>query len=116
MKNVITYVGIDAHKKDLFIAMLVGDQKTPVTWTVPNEPNAVRRLVRKLEREAPGPVRAFYEAGPCGYALQRQLTTPRVSCACVTRSSVCQPECLPENASSRPSRSMLSWISAGPIR
>ena len=58
MKNVTTYVGIDAHKKDLFIAMLVGDQKTPVTWTVPNEPNAVRRLVRKLEREAPGPVRA----------------------------------------------------------
>lgn len=81
MKNVITYVGIDAHKKDLFVAMLVGDQTTPpVTWTVPNEPHAVRRLVRKLEREAPGPVRAFYEAGPCGYALQRQLTTPRVSC------------------------------------
>jgi hypothetical protein len=52
-------VGIDAHKKDLFIAMLVGTQATPVTWTVPNEPNAVRRLVRKLEREAPGPVHAF---------------------------------------------------------
>ena len=53
MKNTITYVGIDAHKKDLFIAMLVGNQATPVAWTVPNEPNAVRRLVRKLEREAP---------------------------------------------------------------
>jgi hypothetical protein len=38
----------------------------PVTWTVPNEPQAVRRLVRKLEREAPGPVRCCYEAGPCG--------------------------------------------------
>ena len=24
VKNTITYVGIDAHKKDLFIAMLVG--------------------------------------------------------------------------------------------
>ena len=80
MKNTITYVGIDAHKKDLFIAMLVGDQATPVAWTVPNEPNAIRRLVRKLEREAPGPVRACYEAGPCGYALQRQMTTSRVSC------------------------------------
>src|SRR3954464_11042068 len=80
MKNVTTYVGIDAHKKDLFIAMLVGDQKTPVTWTVPNEPNAVRRLIRKLEREAPGRVQACYEAGPCGYALQRQMTTPRVAC------------------------------------
>jgi transposase len=37
-------------------------------------------LVRKLERDAPGPVQMCYEAGPCGYALQRQVTTPRVSC------------------------------------
>jgi hypothetical protein len=48
VKQITTYVGIDAHKKDLFIAMLVGTQ-TAVTWTVPNEPNAVRRLARKLE-------------------------------------------------------------------
>jgi transposase len=80
VKQVTTYVGIDAHKKDLFVAMLMGMHAAPVTWTVPNEPNAVRRLVRKLEREAPGPVRACYEAGPCGYALQRQMTTARVSC------------------------------------
>jgi transposase len=80
MKQVTTDVGIDAHKKDLFVAMLVGNEKTPVTWQLANEPNAVRRLVRKLEREAPGPVHVFYEAGPCGYALQRQLTTARVNC------------------------------------
>jgi transposase len=80
VKNVTTYVGIDAHKKDLFIARLVGTQTTPVTWTVPNEPNAIRRMVRTLERDAPGPVRACYEAGPCGYALQRQMTTTRVAC------------------------------------
>ena len=80
MKNITTYVGVDAHKKDLFIAMLVGDQRTPVTWQVANEPNAVRRLVRKLEREAPGAVRMCYEAGPGGYALQRRVTSSRVSC------------------------------------
>lgn len=80
MGEVITYVGIDAHKKDLFVAMLVGREKTPATWQLANEPNAVRRLVRKLERGAPGAIRIFYEAGPCGYALQRQLTTARVSC------------------------------------
>ena len=34
----------------------------------------------QLEREAPGPVRTFYEAGSCGYALQRQVTTARLSC------------------------------------
>jgi transposase len=83
MKDVTTYVGIDAHKKDLFMAMLIGNQAMPVTWTTPNEARAVRRLVRKLEREAPGPVRVFYEAGPGGYALQRQVTTARVSCEVV---------------------------------
>ena len=80
MKQVTTYVGIDAHKKDLFIAMLIGTQETSVTWTVPNETQAVRRLVRKLERAAPGPVKCYYEAGPCGYTLQREMTTERVSC------------------------------------
>jgi transposase len=80
MSEVITYIGIDAHKKDLFVAMLIGHEKTPVTWQLANERNTVRRLVRKLERDAPGAVRACYEAGPCGYALQRQMTTARVNC------------------------------------
>jgi hypothetical protein len=80
VKQVTTYVGIDAHKKDLFVAMLIGNEPKLVTRQLANEPQAVRRLVRKFEREAPGPVRVFYEAGPCGYALQRQVTTTRVSC------------------------------------
>ena len=80
MKQVTTFVGIDAHKKDLFVAMLSGRDAAPVTWQLANEPGAVRRLVKKLEREAPGPVHVFYEAGPCGYALQRQMTTARVTC------------------------------------
>jgi hypothetical protein len=29
-------VGIDAYKKDLFIAMMEGTQATAVTWTVPD--------------------------------------------------------------------------------
>lgn len=80
MKNTITYVGLDAHKKDIYVAMLVGQERVPVTWQLANEPNALRRFVRKVEREAPGPVQCCYEAGPCGYALQRQLTSERVSC------------------------------------
>src|SRR5215207_7024988 len=80
MKQVTTFVGIDAHKKDLFVAMLIGTVPTPVTWQLANELGAVRRMVRKLEREAPGPVHVFYEAGPCGYALQRQMATDRIAC------------------------------------
>jgi hypothetical protein len=29
MKDVTTYVGIDAHKKDLLVAMLIGLRKRP---------------------------------------------------------------------------------------
>jgi transposase len=50
---------------------------------VEHEPKAIDRLHRKLERDAPGPVRVCYEAGPCGYALQRQLTKGRVRCVVI---------------------------------
>lgn len=62
------------------MAMLIGAAPTPVTWQLANDPAAVRRMVRKLERDAPGPVQVFYEAGPCGYALQRQIASGRIAC------------------------------------
>jgi len=62
---------------DLDLSLL---ERLTVTPGVSGREEAVRRLVRKLEREAPGPVRVCYEAGPCGYALQRQMTTARVVC------------------------------------
>jgi hypothetical protein len=49
MKDVTTYVGIDAHKKDLHVAMLVDSAVTPVQWSLPNQPASVARLVHKLE-------------------------------------------------------------------
>ena len=80
MSEPITYVGIDAHKAELHVALLAPDATEPVTWKVRNDTAAVGRLRRKLEKVAPGPVACCYEAGPCGYALQRQLTRGRVEC------------------------------------
>jgi transposase len=113
VKQITTYVGIDAHKKDLFVAMLVGTQGTPVTWTVRNEPNAVRRLVRKLEREAPGPLRACYEAGPCGYALQRQMTTTRVSCQVIAPALVPRKPGERVKTNRRDARKLVELLRAG---
>jgi transposase len=95
MADGITYVGIDAHKKDLQVAVLVGDATAPVTWTVANEPRAIDRLRRTLERDTAGPVRCCYEAGPCGYALWRQLQRGRVSC------QVIAPALIPRKAGER---------------
>jgi transposase len=61
MEHGTTFVGIDAHKKDLFVAMLIGAATTPVTWQLANEPGAVRRMMRKLERAAPGPVHVLVD-------------------------------------------------------
>lgn len=72
--NGITFVGMDAHKKAINVAMLLPGGNQPVEWQVANEPAAIRRLAKKLTREAAGgEVRCCYEAGPCGYALQREL-------------------------------------------
>ena len=42
--------------------------------------------MRRRKREAPGPIRSAYEAGPCGYALQRQLVAQGVACQVVAPS------------------------------
>ena len=54
MSEPITYVGIDAHKVELHVALLAPDASAPVTWKVQNEARAVERLRRKLEKAAPG--------------------------------------------------------------
>ena len=88
MEEPTTYVGIDAHQRELQIAMLIGDLKQPMLWTCPTDRAAVERLGRKLERESPGPIECCYEAGPTGYGLQRQLTRGRIRCQVVAPSMI----------------------------
>ena len=71
MSQSITWVGIDAHKKTLFVAARCGSELRQ--WQVANQPKAVAGLAKKLVKDAPGEVRCCYEAGPTGFSLQRQL-------------------------------------------
>ena len=83
-----TFVGMDVHKKDIAVAMLVAGQNGPTEWRVANEPAAVRRLGKKLQREGRSPIHCVYEAGPCGYALQRQLQGLGLACDVVAPSMI----------------------------
>jgi transposase len=84
-----TYVGLDAHKDWISVAMLLPGRDMPIEWRIPNEAGAIRRTLRRIEREAPGEVRFCYEAGPCGYALQRQITAwSEASCMVVAPSLI----------------------------
>lgn len=83
-----TYVGIDAHQRELQLAMLIGDAEQPIHWTSSTEPRALERLRRRLEREAPGAIECCYEAGPTGYGLQRQLDGGRIRCRVIAPSLI----------------------------
>lgn len=75
------FVGLDVHAATIAAAVAEPDGEVRAVGTIPNEPEAVRRLVKKL-----GPaerLRACYEAGPCGYALYWQLTQLGVACQVV---------------------------------
>lgn len=66
MNQPSTYVGLDVHKKDIVVALLLPLESEPTFWTIRNEPRAVRRLGKRLRREAQGEILCVYEAGPCG--------------------------------------------------
>src|SRR5213594_1660218 len=75
------FVGLDVHAATIAVAVAEPDGEVRAMGTIPNDPDAVRRLVKKL-----GPaerLRACYEAGPCGYPLYWQLTELGVDCAVV---------------------------------
>lgn len=73
MKDNITWVGIDAHKKLLNICVGLPDG-TEQAWDVPNRKEKIRKFIKRLEKMADGgEIRCCYEAGPCGFCLKRQL-------------------------------------------
>jgi transposase len=88
MDGFITWVGIDAHKKTLVVAVLRPGKSEPDEFTVENNERSIRSLVRGLEKGARGQIRVCYEAGPCGYALQRRLNSDRIACDVIAPSLI----------------------------
>lgn len=89
MVEATTHVGLDVHKQSISVALLLPGSMKAVQWEMRNEAGEVRRLVRRLRRDAGGgTVLCAYEAGPCGYVLQRQLASAGVACQVVAASLI----------------------------
>jgi transposase len=89
MADSITYVGLDVHKADVVAAVAEGGVRGDVRdyGRIANTPAALDRLVRKLGREGVT-LRFCYEAGPCGYGIQRQLSAAGHDCIVVAPSLI----------------------------
>jgi len=73
MKNIITYVAMDTHKKQHKIAYQQPDQMEIIECNVLNTARDLQKMVKKILRQAPGPVHFCYEAGVCGFTLKRRI-------------------------------------------
>jgi transposase len=87
MADRITYVGLDVHKESIVVAVASGGLRGEVReyGRIANTAAALDRLLRKLGGMA---LRFCYEAGPCGYGIQRRLSAQGHECVVVAPSLI----------------------------
>jgi transposase len=85
MRDDITYVGMDVHKKGTKVAMQLPGREEAEEFSCATE---VGRLVRRIKKASRGEIRCCYEAGPSGYWLQRELSKRGVACMVVAPSLI----------------------------
>ena len=96
MENAITcHVGLDTGKANCVGYAVFADGSEDAEFDLATERHAVRRMVRRLTRRAGGSVSFCYEAGPCGYELQRWIRAEGAECVVVA------PAFLPGKAGER---------------
>jgi transposase len=89
MAKLITYVGLDVHKDTIAVALAETGLRGEVRehGKIANTPAALKALAVKLSH-AGRELRFCYEAGPCGYGIQRQLAGMEHDCAVVAPSLI----------------------------
>ena len=89
MAEPITYVGLDVHKETIAVALAAAGTRGEVRGygTIANTPAALKALAGKLA-ESGAALRFCYEAGPCGYGIQRQLSAAGHECVVVAPSLI----------------------------
>ncbi len=88
MKNSITYVAMDTHKKDHKIALHYPGNEEIVEFAVKNTVRDIKKMVKKIDKHAPGKVEFCYEAGVCGFTLKRRIEALGCKCSVIAPSLI----------------------------
>ena len=71
-------IAFDQHAATTVAAVLLPGQRTAAVHSLTSDTPTILRFVKRIQRQ--GAVRCCYEAGPCGFELQRALTTQGIAC------------------------------------
>jgi transposase len=78
MTKSTTIVAFDQHAATTVAAVLLPGHRMPALHPMTSDATGLGRFVERLRRQ--GPVQCCYEAGPCGFELQRYLQARQVPC------------------------------------
>lgn len=78
MAKSTTIIAFDQHAATTVAAVLRGGERTPALYQLTSDAPMILRFVQRLQRS--GPVQCCYEAGPCGFELQRALIVQHIPC------------------------------------
>jgi transposase len=83
------YVGLDVHKATITIALAEEGRRGEVRsyGTIEHTPNHIEKLIKRLEKQDQE-LHFCYEAGCCGYGLQRQIVASGHLCTVVAPSRI----------------------------
>jgi transposase len=88
-----TIIAFDQHAATTVAAVLLPGHRTPALHPLTSDNVTIGRFVDRVQRT--GPVQCCYEAGPCGFELQRFLTAHHVPCEIIA------PALIPRRAGDR---------------
>jgi transposase len=79
---------MDTHKKDHKIAVIFPGQAEIEEMAIPNCVREIGKMVKKLQKKATGEIHFCYEAGVCGFNLQRRIEVLGSRCAVIAPSLI----------------------------
>lgn len=86
MPKSTTVIAFDQHAATTVAAVVLPGQRTPALHSLTSDSPTLLRFVERLRRN--GPVQCCYEAGPCGFELQRALTAHDIPCDVIAPSLI----------------------------
>lgn len=87
-------IAFDQHAATTVAAVLLPGQQRPALHPLTSDSSTILRFVQRVARRS-GSVRCCYEAGPCGFELQRALAQHGIAC------DVIAPALIPRRAGDR---------------